>query len=133
MREAMGSKFPNAAAIHPGSEFRLSIPLSHDCSQGDHNLPSKESQTARAADSHPDRKSSRLNSSHFLFTTLFRSFILAQNSGFQSHCLTIVHRAITTYLQKKAKRHGLRTPIQPGAVTLIQRFGGPLNLHVPYH
>jgi len=60
-------------------------------------------------------------------------FILAQNSGFQARCLTIVHRAITTYFQKKAKQQGLRAPIQPGAVTLIQRFGGSLNLNVHYH
>ena len=59
-------------------------------------------------------------------------FILAQNAGFQARCLTIVHRAITTYLQKKAWRQGLRAPIQPGAVTLIQRFGGSLNLNVHY-
>jgi hypothetical protein len=60
-------------------------------------------------------------------------FILAQNAGFQARCLTIVHRAITAYFQKKAKRQGLRAPIQPGAVTLIQRFGGSLNLNVHYH
>ena len=60
-------------------------------------------------------------------------FILAQNAGLQARCLTIVHRAITTYFQKKARGQGLRAPIQPGAVTLIQRFGGSLNLNVHYH
>lgn len=60
-------------------------------------------------------------------------FILAQNSGMQARCLTIVHRAITAYLQKKAARQGLRAPLQPGVVTLIQRFGGSLNLNVHYH
>ncbi len=60
-------------------------------------------------------------------------FILAQNAGFQARCLTIVHRAIMTHFQKKARRQGLRAPIQPGAVTLIQRFGGSLNLNVHYH
>jgi hypothetical protein len=60
-------------------------------------------------------------------------FILAQNAGFQARCLTIVHRAIMTYFQKKARRQGLHAPIQPGAVTLIQRFGGSLNLNVHYH
>jgi hypothetical protein len=60
-------------------------------------------------------------------------FILAQNAGFQARCLTIVHRAIMTYFQKKARRQGLRAPIQPGAITLIQRFGGSLNLNVHYH
>ncbi len=33
----------------------------------------------------------------------------------------------------KASQRGLRTPLQPGAVTLIQRFGGSLNLNVHYH
>src|SRR5471032_1211673 len=60
-------------------------------------------------------------------------FILAQNAGFQARCLTIVHRAITAYFQKKAARQGLRASLQPGAVTLIQRFGGSLNLNVHYH
>lgn len=60
-------------------------------------------------------------------------FILAQNRGIQARCLTIVHRAITAYLRKKAARQGLRAPIEPGAVTLIQRFGGSLNLNVHYH
>jgi hypothetical protein len=60
-------------------------------------------------------------------------FILAQNRDLQARCLTIVHRAITTYLCKKAKRQGLRASLQPGAVTLIQRFGGSLNLNVHYH
>ncbi len=60
-------------------------------------------------------------------------FILAQNSGMQARCLTIVHRAITVYFRKKAARQGLRAPLQPGAVTLIQRFGGSLNLNVHYH
>ena len=60
-------------------------------------------------------------------------FILAQNSGFQARCLTIVHRAIMTYFQKKARHRGLHASIQPGAVTVIQRFGGSLNLNVHYH
>jgi len=60
-------------------------------------------------------------------------FILAQDRNLQARCLTIVHRAITTYICKKAKRQGLRASLQPGAVTLIQRFGGSLNLNVHYH
>ncbi len=57
-------------------------------------------------------------------------FILARNSSLQARCLTIVHRAITATLRKKAARQGLRAPLQTGAVTLIQRFGGSLNLNV---
>jgi hypothetical protein len=60
-------------------------------------------------------------------------FILARNAKLQGRCLTIVHRAITSYLRKKAARQGLRASIEPGAVTLIQRFGGSLNLNVHYH
>ncbi len=60
-------------------------------------------------------------------------FILAKNSKIQARCLTIVHRAITAYIRKKAKQKGFRSKLQPGAVTLIQRFGGSLNLNIHYH
>jgi ribosomal protein S27E len=60
-------------------------------------------------------------------------FILAKNPKVQGKVLTIVHRAITTYIQKKASKNGLRAKLQAGAVTLIQRFGGSLNLNVHYH
>ena len=60
-------------------------------------------------------------------------FILAKNSKIQAGCLTIVHRAITAFIKKKAKQKGFRSTLQPGAVTLIQRFGGSLNLNVHYH
>jgi hypothetical protein len=60
-------------------------------------------------------------------------FILAKNPKIQGKVLTIVHRAITAYIRKKAKKKGLRARLQPGAVTLIQRFGGSLNLNVHYH
>lgn len=60
-------------------------------------------------------------------------FILAGNPKIQARCLTIIHRAITTYIRRKAKKKGLRSRLQPGAVTLVQRFGGSLNLNVHYH
>ena len=60
-------------------------------------------------------------------------YILAKKSKIQARCLTIVHRAITAYICKKAKQKGIRSRLQPGAVTLIQRFGGSLNLNVHYH
>lgn len=60
-------------------------------------------------------------------------FILAKNPKIQGGCLTIVHRAITAYIHKKAKKRGFRSKLQPGAVTLIQRFGGSLNLNVHFH
>lgn len=60
-------------------------------------------------------------------------FILAKNPKVQGRVLTIVHRAITAYIRKKAKKKGFRSKLQPGAVTLIQRFGGSLNLNVHFH
>lgn len=60
-------------------------------------------------------------------------FILAKNPALQAGCLRIVHRAISGYLRKKAKHQGLRLRLKPGAVTLIQRFGGSLNLNVHFH
>ena len=57
-------------------------------------------------------------------------FILAKNPKIQAKCLTLVHRAITTFIQAKAKQNGFRSKLHPGAVTLIQRFGGSLNLNV---
>ena len=45
--------------------------------------------------------------------------------------LGIVHRAIATHLTHKA---GFTKPMaQTGAVTLIQRFGGALNLNIHFH
>ena len=60
-------------------------------------------------------------------------FILAKNPKIQAQCLTIVHRAITHFIRKKAKQKGFKARLHPGAVTLIQRFGGSLNLNVHYH
>lgn len=45
--------------------------------------------------------------------------------------LGIVYRAISTHLAHKA---GFTQPMaQTGAVTLIQRFGGALNLNIHFH
>jgi ribosomal protein S27E len=60
-------------------------------------------------------------------------FILAKNPKIQAHVLKIVHRAIGSFIQKKAKDKGFKSKLKPGAVTLIQRFGGSLNLNVHYH
>ena len=60
-------------------------------------------------------------------------FILAKNPKIQAKCLTLVHRAITTFIQAKAQQKGFRSKLHPGAVTLIQRFGGSLNLNLHYH
>jgi len=49
-------------------------------------------------------------------------FILARHSKHQSKVITIVHRAIATFIKQKAKNKGIRSKLKPGAVTLIQRF-----------
>jgi hypothetical protein len=58
-------------------------------------------------------------------------FLLARNPKLQSKVLGICLRAIKALLQSKVKRPGLK--IQGGAVTLLQRFGGSLNLNLHKH
>ena len=58
-------------------------------------------------------------------------FLFASNPQVMTRVLGIVHRAIATHLTHKA---GLTKPMaQTGAVTLIQRFGGALNLNIHFH
>jgi hypothetical protein len=58
-------------------------------------------------------------------------FLYATHAQALGECLTIVYRAIESFLIKKA---GLtRGRAQGGAVTLIQRFGSALNLNVHLH
>ncbi len=45
--------------------------------------------------------------------------------------LGIVYRTIATHLTRKAGY--TKTTAQAGAVTLIQRFGSALNLHIHFH
>ena len=59
------------------------------------------------------------------------AFFIASNSKAMTGVLGIVYRAISTHLTHKA---GLtKTTAQTGAVTLIQCFGGALNLNVHFH
>lgn len=58
-------------------------------------------------------------------------FLFASNPKVMSRVLGIVYRAIATHLTHKA---GFTKPTaQTGAVTLIQRFGGALNLNIHFH
>jgi len=59
-------------------------------------------------------------------------FLFASNPKVMTRVLGIVHRAIiATHLTHKA---GFTKPMaQTGAVTLIQRFGGALNLNIHFH
>jgi len=60
-------------------------------------------------------------------------FILARNPKHLSRTLTITHRAITAFIRKKAKHKNFKSRLEPGAVTLIQRFGGSINLNPHLH
>jgi hypothetical protein len=58
-------------------------------------------------------------------------FLFASNPKAMSGVLGIVYRAIATHLAHKA---GIAaTMAKSGAVTLIQRFGGALNLNIHFH
>jgi len=58
-------------------------------------------------------------------------FLFASNPKAMTGVLGIVYRAISTHLTHKA---GLKKPLaQTGAVTLIQHFGGALNLNIHFH
>ena len=58
-------------------------------------------------------------------------FLFAIRPAVMSKVLSIVYRCIATHLIKKA---GFScTTARTGAVTLIQRFGGALNLNVHFH
>ncbi len=58
-------------------------------------------------------------------------FLFASKPKVMTRVLGIVYRAISTYLAHKA---GFAKPMtQTGAVTLIQRFGGALNLNIHFH
>lgn len=58
-------------------------------------------------------------------------FLFASRPDIMSLVLGIVYRCISTHLCRRAgfTCNGART----GAVTLIQRFGGALNLNVHFH
>ena len=58
-------------------------------------------------------------------------FLLASQPDVMARVLAIVHRAIATHLTHKAGY--TKISAQTGAVTLIQRFGGALNLNIHFH
>lgn len=59
-------------------------------------------------------------------------YLMASNSKVQSAILAITLRVITGLMRKKAKGRE-KGRIDPGAVTLIQRFGSSINLNVHFH
>jgi len=58
-------------------------------------------------------------------------FLFASQPKIMSQALGIVYRAIATYITKQAGC--TKASSQMGAVTLIQRFGGAVNLNVHFH
>ena len=58
--------------------------------------------------------------------------LFAKDPQIMGLVLNLIHRAISTYLIKKAgfkKKSGAKT----GSITFIQRFGGSLNLNIHFH
>ena len=60
-------------------------------------------------------------------------FWIAKNNRLQSELLTLTIRAITALLRKKAKGQGFRQKLEYAVVTVIQRFGGSINLNPHLH
>ncbi len=58
---------------------------------------------------------------------------MAANPKVLSLVLGITLRAITGWVRKKARGLGETGPLNAGAVTLIQRFGGSVNLNLHFH
>jgi hypothetical protein len=58
-------------------------------------------------------------------------FLFASRPAVMGRVLGIVYRAIATHLTRKAGY--TKTTAKTGAVTLIQCFGGALNLNIHYH
>jgi hypothetical protein len=58
-------------------------------------------------------------------------FLFASQPAIMGRVLGIVYRAISTHITKKAGY--TKTTAHTGAVTLIQRFGGAINLNVQFH
>ena len=59
-------------------------------------------------------------------------FILSSDSKLLSSILKLYHRVISRHYLQKAKQKNLTDP-KVGAVTVIQRFGGALNLNIHFH
>lgn len=59
-------------------------------------------------------------------------YLMAYDSKIQSKVLEITIRAISGFYKQKAKRDGIKSA-QTGVVTVIQRFGGSVNLNPHFH
>ena len=59
-------------------------------------------------------------------------FLLARNPDFLRKALAIFHRTLGRHYENKAITLNLKEP-KTGAITVVQRFGGALNLNVHFH
>lgn len=59
-------------------------------------------------------------------------FLLATQPEFLRSALAVFHRTINRHYLRKAKEQNLKNP-KVGAITVVQRFGGALNLNVHFH
>lgn len=59
-------------------------------------------------------------------------FLLARNPDFLRKALAVYHRLINQHYVSKANKHNLKNS-KTGAITVVQRFGGALNLNVHFH
>ncbi len=59
-------------------------------------------------------------------------FLLARNPDFLRKALVIFHRTLSRHYEYKARIHNLKNP-KAGEITVVQRFGGALNLKVHFH
>ena len=59
-------------------------------------------------------------------------FLLATKPEFLRSALAVFHRTINRHYLKKAQQKKLKNP-KVGAITVVQRFGGGLNLNVHFH
>ena len=61
-------------------------------------------------------------------------FLLAAHPDLLGPVLAVLHRVLSTYVRKKVAVKGVETKTtKTGAVSLIQRFGGSLNLNIHFH
>ena len=59
-------------------------------------------------------------------------FLLATRPEYLRSVLAIYHRTLKTFYSKNAKAKNISNP-KVGAITVVQRFGGALNLNVHFH
>lgn len=59
-------------------------------------------------------------------------FLLSSDSELLSSTLAIFHRLIGSFYKKRAKKLRLKNP-KVGAMSVVQRFGGALNLNIHFH